>query len=113
MPIDRGLLHCLSDPIDHSVDVLKDIVIRETDHLITHCLKISLTPIVLLALTDVAIAIDFDDQLCVITAEIYDITINRMLPSESISMYQSAPQPAPQQALWESRFLAKLLGVLD
>ena len=86
----------MSDPIDNGIKLLKDIVVGHTHHAATHRFALFLSISIVFALADMTIAIDFDDQHCIVAAEIDDVAANSVLPAKALTMDLRASQTTPK-----------------
>jgi hypothetical protein len=99
--------------LHHGIDLIQDIVIGHTQHAVALLLKAALSVLVVVSPTDVTVAIDFDDELGLYTAEIDNVSIDGMLPAESGAKHLLASQTTPQQSFGECHPLAEFPGVCN
>jgi hypothetical protein len=89
------LLHCSGDAGHDAVEVLQDIVIRHTHHTVTQGFQATLSFVIVDRSADVAVAVDFDYEHRRVTTEIDEVSIDRVLPTETNTMDLASAKFAP------------------
>ena len=106
----RGI-HCVCDPLEHSVYAGQDFVVPEPENLITSLIQKLSPPLISLNLINVLSAIEFDYQSVFRTKEVHNVTPDGLLAAELGTVNLSVTQVQPQLALSVGFVTTKALGV--
>jgi hypothetical protein len=85
----------IDDAFQHTVDVLKNIVVPKSHHQISASFECGRSSRVIYTSYSVLTAIDLDYQLRRLTAEVDDIAINWNFSAELQTIQSAIPQPEP------------------
>ena len=91
--------HRLGNPEQHAIGVRQQFVVAEPQDAIAQGLQQVRTCRVSGSAKGVLSAVEFNDQPCLWTAEVYDVHADRMLPTEFCALDLAVPETCPEPAL--------------
>ena len=101
------------NPLKHSVQVLKNIVVGEANHLESKSLKRPLALNVVRTAVIMTRPVEFDDQEPLSTQEIDDVVIDWGLSNKLMTGQPTGSEPGPQQSFGIREVSAELSGELQ
>ena len=109
------LTKCRCDQVDDTIESGQHVGFRDSDNPDATAVKLSITMSIMghVLIRFVVLSIHFDGELYLVTEEVHDVRVYRVLASELESEDSALPQGAPQRCLCSGWVIALFTGSLS